>query len=96
MKETGIVRKLDKMGRIVIPKELRWKYRLECGDMVEIYTQNDCICVQKYETETDIMEQVDVLFQTVEQMEQELKNTKELEDYLKQVKDKLDKLQTKV
>ena len=95
MKETGIVRKLDKMGRVVIPKELRWKYKLDCGDMVEIYTKDDCICVKKYETETNVMEQVDVLFETVEQMERELKNSRELEEYLQQVKSRLDKLQNK-
>ncbi|MGL6198871.1 MAG: hypothetical protein ACRC3H_08050 [Lachnospiraceae bacterium] len=93
MKETGIVRKIDKVGRIVIPKELRWKYQMDCGDMVEIFTDQDCICMKKYDTETNVMEQVEVLYETVERMEQELKDTKELEEYLKRVRSKLEQLQ---
>ena len=93
MKETGIVRKIDRVGRVVIPKELRWKYQMDCEDMVEIFTDQDTICLKKYDTEANIMDQVDVLYETVERMEQELKETKELEEYLKQVRSKLEKLQ---
>ncbi|MGL6199762.1 MAG: AbrB/MazE/SpoVT family DNA-binding domain-containing protein [Lachnospiraceae bacterium] len=93
MNETGIVRKVDKVGRIVLPREVRWKYKIECGDMVEIYTDQDCICLKKYETDTNVMEQVEVLYETVDKMEKELKETKELEEYLKRVRSKLDQLQ---
>lgn len=93
MKETGIVRKIDRVGRVVIPKELRWKYQIDCGDMVEIFTEKDCICLKKYDTEANIMDQVDVLYETVERMERELKETKELEEYLKKVRSKLEQLQ---
>lgn len=92
MNETGIVRKVDKVGRIVLPREVRWKYKIECGDMVEIYTDQDCICLKKYETDTNVMEQVEVLYETVDKMEKELKETKELEEYLKRVRSKLDQL----
>lgn len=93
MKETGIVRKVDKVGRIVLPREVRWKYKIECGDMVEIYTDQDCICFKKYETDANVMEQVEVLYETVDKMEKEVKETKELEEYLKRVRSKLDQLQ---
>jgi len=42
------------------------------------------------------MDQVEVLYETVERMEQELKDTKELEEYLKRVRSKLEQLQKDV
>ena len=38
---TGIVRKIDDLGRIVIPKEVRLKLNLKEGSPLEIYTDND-------------------------------------------------------
>ena len=92
MKETGIVRKIDRMGRIVLPKELRWKYKIDCGDMVEIYTTEKGICIEKYDHETDIMDQVKILFNTLERMEKDLNDTQELHECLIQIKGKLEKL----
>ncbi|MGL6200614.1 MAG: AbrB/MazE/SpoVT family DNA-binding domain-containing protein [Lachnospiraceae bacterium] len=93
MKETGIIRKIDRMGRVVLPKELRWKYRINCGDMVEIYTDGDNILLRKYNQEENFMEQVEMLYETVEHMEKEMEITKELQDYLKQIRGKLEKIQ---
>lgn len=91
MKRTGIVRKIDKVGRVVIPKELRWRYKLEFGDLVEIFTDENSICLKKYEK--NIKEEVDGLYKTVERMEQEIRDTKELEEYLQRVRCKLEQLQ---
>ena len=41
MKATGIVRKIDDLGRIVIPKEIRRTMRIREGDALEIYTGSD-------------------------------------------------------
>ena len=41
MKATGIVRRIDDLGRVVIPKEIRRKMRLREGDPLEIYTSRD-------------------------------------------------------
>ncbi len=41
MKATGIVRRIDDLGRIVIPKEIRRTMRIREGDPLEIYTSND-------------------------------------------------------
>ena len=49
MKATGIVRKVDELGRIVIPKELRKCFGVSEGDPIEIFTDNDCIILKKYE-----------------------------------------------
>ncbi len=41
MKATGIVRRIDDLGRIVIPKEIRRSFRIKEGDPLEIYTDAD-------------------------------------------------------
>ena len=41
MKATGIVRRIDDLGRIVIPKEIRRSFRIKEGDPLEIFTNAD-------------------------------------------------------
>ena len=41
MKATGIVRRIDELGRIVIPKEIRRTQRIRQGDSLEIFTAAD-------------------------------------------------------
>lgn len=50
MKSTGIVREVDKMGRVVIPKEIRKQLQIESGiDSFEIYMDGDKIILKKYQ-----------------------------------------------
>ena len=49
MKSTGIIRKVDDLGRIVLPIELRRTLDIEERDELEIYMENDRIILQKYE-----------------------------------------------
>ena len=49
MKSTGIVRKMDELGRIVIPKELRKTFEIAEKDAVEIYVDGDQIILKKYQ-----------------------------------------------
>lgn len=50
MKSTGIVRKIDELGRIVIPKEIRRIFDLEDKiDSLEIFTDDNMIILKKYE-----------------------------------------------
>ncbi|KIS22051.1 AbrB/MazE/SpoVT family DNA-binding domain-containing protein [Clostridium botulinum] len=49
MKSTGVVRKMDQLGRIVIPMELRRTLNIEEGDGLEIYTEGEQIILKKYE-----------------------------------------------
>ena len=53
MKSTGIVRKIDSLGRMVLPSELRANFNLKEGDALEIFTSNDMIVLKKY-TPADI------------------------------------------
>ena len=48
MKSTGIVRKVDELGRIVIPIEIRRIMDIDEKDALEIFTDNDRIILQKY------------------------------------------------
>ena len=49
MKSTGIVRKVDELGRIVLPIEIRRNLDIAERDELEIYMENDQIILQKYE-----------------------------------------------
>ena len=49
MKSTGIIRKVDDLGRIVLPIELRRTLDIAERDELEIYMENDRIILQKYE-----------------------------------------------
>ena len=49
MKSTGIVRKVDELGRIVIPIEIRRTFDIEERDSLEIYTDESGIILRKYE-----------------------------------------------
>ncbi|MDR3767340.1 MAG: AbrB/MazE/SpoVT family DNA-binding domain-containing protein [Butyricicoccus sp.] len=49
MKSTGIVRKVDELGRIVLPIELRRTLDIEVKDALEIYVDGAQIILKKYE-----------------------------------------------
>ncbi len=49
MKSTGIVRKVDELGRVVIPIELRRTLGIEVKDALEIYVDGEKIILKKYE-----------------------------------------------
>lgn len=49
MKSTGIVRKVDELGRIVLPIELRRTLDIAEKDSLEIYVDNDSIILRKYQ-----------------------------------------------
>jgi len=48
MKSTGIVRNVDELGRIVIPKEMRKRMDIANNDPVEIYVEGEKIILTKY------------------------------------------------
>lgn len=49
MKATGIIRRIDDLGRVVIPKEVRRTLKIREGDPLEIFLDKDCVCFKKYE-----------------------------------------------
>ena len=57
MKATGIVRRVDDLGRIVIPKEIRRTLRIREGDPLEIYTERDGgVIFRKYSPMSDLQD----------------------------------------
>ena len=88
MKPTGIVRRLDDLGRIVIPKEIRQRLLLEENDPLEIFVEDDGIKLKKYTPDYDF-------YHMVEDLERRFKlathiaghkNTKEIEQKFKDIK----------
>ncbi len=61
MKATGIVRRIDDLGRIVIPREIRHNLGIREGDPIEIYTDNGGIFLQKYvpDSPREILDAID-------------------------------------
>lgn len=49
MKSTGIVRKIDDLGRVVLPIELRRTLKIDIKDLVQIFVEGDLIILKKYE-----------------------------------------------
>lgn len=55
MQATGIIRRVDDLGRIVIPKELRRSFKIKEGDSLEFFIEKDSgmICFKKYQPYDD-------------------------------------------
>lgn len=54
MKTTGVVRRIDDLGRIVIPKEIRRTLRIHDGESLEIFVDNEIITLKKYSSLNDL------------------------------------------
>ena len=48
MKCTGVIRRIDELGRIVIPKEIRKSLAIREGESLEIFIENDRLIMTKY------------------------------------------------
>ncbi len=49
MKSTGIVRKIDSLGRVVLPKELRRQLNIDEDSSLEIFVEGNSIVLKKYQ-----------------------------------------------
>lgn len=59
MKSTGIIRRIDDLGRVVIPKEIRRTLHVQEGDPMEIFVQDGGVFFKKYDTTATFIEYVD-------------------------------------
>ena len=50
MRPTGIIRRVDDLGRVVIPKEIRRTLGIREGEPLEIYTEENTVCFKKYQS----------------------------------------------
>ena len=58
MRATGILRRIDDLGRVVIPKEIRRSMRIKEGDALEIFTEKDMLCLKRYNPNEDFLEEI--------------------------------------
>lgn len=65
MKNSGITRRIDELGRIVVPKELRNNLGIRDGEPLEIYTENNAIIIKKYSRMESLKEISDKLTKIV-------------------------------
>ena len=65
MKTTGVVRRIDGLGRIVVPKEIRRTLRIRDGEPLEIFIDKDFIALKKYSTMTDFRTLAQILVDSV-------------------------------
>lgn len=56
--KSGMVRKIDELGRIVIPKEIRKSLKLNTGDVVEIFVENNKIYLKRFSTLFGLQEEL--------------------------------------
>lgn len=65
MKATGVVRRIDELGRIVIPKEIRKNFRIKEGENIEIYIDDDNIILKKYSLLKNISDITSIIIDSV-------------------------------
>ena len=67
MKTTGVVRRIDDLGRIVIPKEIRRTLRIRDGESLEIFVEDEMIALKKYSSMNDLNDICRDLVNTINQ-----------------------------
>ncbi len=72
MKTTGVVRRIDDLGRIVIPKEIRKTLHIRDGESMEIFVDNDYITLKKYSSFDEFVNIAKIL---VDSIYKEIKKT---------------------
>ena len=65
MKSTGVVRRIDELGRIVLPKEIRKNLKIKAGDSLEIFMNDRDIVLSKYNVFDDKKDLFDMLANSV-------------------------------
>lgn len=72
MKATGIIRRIDDLGRIVIPKEIRKNLRLGEGCPMEIIPTQEGILLKKYHPETGLLDLLSAVKVEIEELSVDL------------------------
>lgn len=88
MKAVGIIRRIDNLGRVAIPKEIQRSLYIKDEASFEIYVSDDCICLKPYFPINDIQKRVEEL-ETIVKESYDLKYQSALYGFLKDFKTKL-------
>ena len=65
METTGVVRRIDELGRIVIPKEIRRTLGIKDGSSLEIYVDKDVVALKKHSTMSNLVELASIYTESV-------------------------------
>lgn len=65
MKSTGIVRRIDDLGRVVVPKEIRRALGIREGDPLEVFVENGSIIYRKYYPQSDYIQRLEDILEDI-------------------------------
>lgn len=90
MKAHGVIRRIDHLGRVVIPKDFRRTNCIQDGDPVEITCNADNeIVIRKYDPHKDLSSHIDYLTEQIEIYKFDLEKNKKVLNLFEQIKDVL-------
>ena len=90
MKKKGVIRRIDHLGRVVIPKDFRYASFIKDGDPVEIFcNENNDIIIRKYDPHKDLSAHIEYLTEQIEIYKFDLEKNKKVLDLFNQIKDVL-------
>ena len=69
-RSTGIIRRIDELGRVVIPREIRNRIDIREGDPFELFTDNEGVYFKKYNPGSGLVERVNRLMQEIKDNEE--------------------------
>ena len=71
MKSTGIIRRIDDLGRIIIPKEIRRNLGIREGDPLEIFVEGEMVCYSRYEPACNTISRIKRIFNEIKSLDGE-------------------------
>ena len=90
MKKKGVIRRIDHLGRVVIPKDFRYASFIKDGDPVEIFcNENNDIVIRKYDPHNDLADHIQYLAEQVDIHKFDLEKNKKVLDLFQQLIDVL-------
>ncbi|MDR1766398.1 MAG: AbrB/MazE/SpoVT family DNA-binding domain-containing protein [Lachnospiraceae bacterium] len=89
VKISGVVRKLDELGRVVMPKEFRKEHQIENGDKVEIFNTNRGILIRKETLENELLSVLDFVLEDAQEKNLDTQKQEALEAKIQDIKDLL-------
>lgn len=90
MKATGIIRRIDDLGRVVIPKEIRRNLGIKGGDALEIYVQEGSVTFVPYRAEMELKKQLSRLIANYNLDEQDNEKFQKAISELKKIEKELE------
>ena len=62
MNAKGIIRRVDDLGRIVLPKEWRYRFNIQAGSAMELIIKDDCLCLKPFNEAMFITSRLEDIF----------------------------------